>query len=210
MPRVPCQVVRGGQHRRTQLCLCCSRVIVRHGCQLSEVAFDVYVPLSAPSQRPQQRRNSIASPHPTIEGTDTTLCPKKAVIMGWMGDCYISTRLPIGQRAPADAKFQKVPAGLSYSRITKGGHSQKHRHISTSEAAQKRGITGASDIFVDCRVAPLFQTIKRELRSDRSDTSEKLDFFVKLHYGPNYYYQQLSKDLILQLFSDFPVHGWVW
>lgn len=41
MPWVPCQVVSGGQHRRTQLGLCCSRVILRHGCQLSEVAFDV-------------------------------------------------------------------------------------------------------------------------------------------------------------------------
>lgn len=52
MPWVPCQVVRGGQHRRTQLGLRCSQVIVRHACQLSEVAFDVDVPLSAPSQRP--------------------------------------------------------------------------------------------------------------------------------------------------------------
>lgn len=65
MPRVPCQVVRGGQHRRTQLGLCCSQVITRHVCQLSEVASDVYAPPSAPSQRPWQRRNdiAIASPH---------------------------------------------------------------------------------------------------------------------------------------------------
>lgn len=72
MPWVPCQVVRGGQHRRTQLGLCCSQVITRHVCQLSEVAFDVYVPPSAPSQRPWQRRNGVASlstPPPVKEQT---------------------------------------------------------------------------------------------------------------------------------------------
>ncbi len=109
MPWVPCQVVTEGQHRRTQLGPCFSQVITRHVCQLSEVAFDVYVPPSAPSQRPWRRRNGFASlstPPPASEGTDTTLCPKKAVITGWMGDCYISTRLPIGQGGPADARFQ--------------------------------------------------------------------------------------------------------
>lgn len=61
MPWVPCQVVRGGQHRRTQLGLCCSQVITRHVCQLSEVVSDVYVPLSAPSHRPWQHRNGVTS-----------------------------------------------------------------------------------------------------------------------------------------------------
>lgn len=143
MPRVPCQVVRGGQHRRTQLCLCCSRVIVRHGCQLSEVAFDVYVPLSAPSQRPWQCRNSIASPHPTIEGTDTTLCPKKAVIMGWMGDSYISTRLPIGQRGPADAKFQTSTSRIELQQNYQGwtqSETQTHFNIrSGTKEGNNRG-----------------------------------------------------------------------
>lgn len=34
--------------------------------------------------------------------------------------------------------FKQVPAGSSYSRITKGRLSQKHRHISTSEAGENK------------------------------------------------------------------------
>lgn len=35
--------------------------------------------------------------------------------------------------------FKQVPAGSSYSRITKGRLSQKHRHISTSDAGENKG-----------------------------------------------------------------------
>lgn len=141
MPWVPCQVVRGGRRRRTQLGPRCSQVIVLHAGQLSGVAFDVYVPLSAPSRRPRRRRNAAARlsvplpPTPTREGTDTTLCPKKAVITGWMGDCYISARQPIGQRGPADARFQTSTSRIELQRRL----SQKHRHFSTSDANRKTG-----------------------------------------------------------------------
>lgn len=69
----------------------------------------LHVPLSAPSQRPCQRRSAVANPSATptpSEGADATPCPKKAVIAGWMGDCYISTRLPTGLRLPEGARFQ--------------------------------------------------------------------------------------------------------
>lgn len=70
MPWVPCQVVRGGQHRRTQLGLCCSRLITRHVCQLNGVASDVCAPLSAPSQAWQalkQRREPLHAPPPPVK-----------------------------------------------------------------------------------------------------------------------------------------------
>lgn len=108
MPWVPCQVVSGGQHRRTQLALHCSRVSLRHGCQLSEVVFDVYsMCLRRHHHRgPGNAEMAALTQPPPSEGADATPCPKKAVITGWMGDCYISTRLPMGQRPPAEAGSQ--------------------------------------------------------------------------------------------------------
>lgn len=59
-----------------------------------------------PSQRPGQHRNGVTlDPTPLNpfngKGTDTTRCPKKAVITGRIGDCYISTGLPIGPGRPS-------------------------------------------------------------------------------------------------------------
>lgn len=50
---------------------------------------------------------SLRTPHPNNEGTDTTPCPKKAVITGWMGDSYISTRLPMGRAGQVLNKYQQ-------------------------------------------------------------------------------------------------------
>lgn len=63
--------------------------------------------------------------------------------------------------------FKQVPAGSSYSRITKGSLSQKHRHISTSDAAKNRRITGGYWYFVEATVLHDFftQSIKRGLKS---------------------------------------------
>lgn len=62
--------------------------------------------------------------------------------------------------------FKQVPAGSSYSRITQGRLSQKHRRISTSEGGKEtREETEAIDIFFGvCGVAVMeFQMIKSEL-----------------------------------------------
>lgn len=60
--------------------------------------------------------------------------------------------------------FKQVPAGSSYSRITKGRLSQKLRHISTSEAAKKQEKNRGLLTFLGvCGVARLFQTITEEL-----------------------------------------------
>lgn len=61
--------------------------------------------------------------------------------------------------------FKQVPAGSSYSRITKGRLSQKLTfHISTSEAAKKQEKNRGLLTFLGvCGVARLFQTIKEEL-----------------------------------------------
>lgn len=122
-----------------------------------------------PTQKPHCPPPPPPPPPLSSEGTDTTLCPKKAVITGWMGDCYISTRLPIEQAGPADARFKTSTS--SYSRITQGR--LKHKHISTSEAG-RRGKTKQEKkqrlltCFEVCRVAKLFgnlKMIKRELWS---------------------------------------------
>lgn len=79
---------------------------------------------------------------PNREGTDTTLCPKKAVITGRMRDCYISKKAADRPGRPSPMPgFKQVSAGWSYSRIYQGTLSEKHRHISTSEAVK------AIDIF---------------------------------------------------------------
>lgn len=147
MPWVPCQVVSGGQHRRTQLGLCCSQVSLRHGCQLSEVAFDVYsMCLCRHHHRgPGNAETASLTPLPpaTGEGADATPCPKKAVITGRMGDCYISTRLP-------KPGFQRVPAGSGYTRskrVTKSGLGSNQTHLNIRSSQMNKAIDFFCGVF---------------------------------------------------------------
>ena len=109
---------------------------------------------------------SLASPL-TGEGTDTTLCPKKAVITGWMGDCYISTRLPIGQGGPADARFQTSTSRIELQQNYQGetqSETQTHFNIRRRRKQEKK--QRLLTFFGVCGVARRLQTIKRELWSD--------------------------------------------
>lgn len=204
MPWVPCQVVSGGQHRRTQLGLCCSQVSLRHGCQLSEVAFDVYsMCLCRHHHRgPGNAETASLTPLPpaTGEGADATPCPKKAVITGRMGDCYISTRLP-------KPGFQRVPAGSGYTRskrVTKSGLGLNQTHLNIRSGQMNKAIDFFCGVFKRSREEWVYtckplQNFFLEINTLERKEKQKTIDCLKWFWGG------ISKDKILQLlWNMFP------
>ena len=167
MPWVPCQVVRGEQHRRTQLGLCCSQVITRHVCQLSEVVSDVYVPPSAPSQRHWQCRNDVASLFTPLPDRHYTM-PQKGSNYRMDGrllyKCKAADRPGRACWCQVSNKYQQDQVTAELPRVDSVRNTDAFQHQKQEKQERKQRLL---TFFGVCGVAVMvFQKIKRELRSD--------------------------------------------
>lgn len=176
MPWVLCQVVRGGRHRRTQLNLRRSRVIAQHVGQLDEICVRVSMRLHGQRLGGTGDAGTVllASPPPYQWSNRHYTMPQEG--SNYRMDGRLLYKCEAADRSGRSCWCQvlnKYQQDQVTAELSRGRHSQEHRHISTQEAAQKQKKTAAIDFFFEvCGVERLFWHV-RGSKDDRDSTARR-------------------------------------